>query len=139
MGDTRSTPRALSQRKPITSRGARPQGRAETSMNEQHQQELLATMQALLAKAGAASAPAATGWNQPMATGPATVQGVGVPAKISRGRGTMKITLWLPAECARSPAALNDALDQLEAAGIPLDVWEPKDSGWNSASRSWRR
>ena len=67
----------------------------------------------------------------------AMVQGVGVPAKIGRGRGNLKIILWLPAECASSPVALNAALDQLEAAGIPLDIWEPKDSGgssWGSGS-----
>ena len=111
-------------------------------MNEQNQQELLTMMQALLAKAGAVSAPAAGGWNQPMATGPATgsatIQGVGVPAKISRGRGTLRITLWLPAECAASPTTLNAALDQIEAAGIPLDVWEPKESGWGSQTRGRR-
>lgn len=108
-------------------------------MNEQNQQDLLSAMSALLAKAGTAGAPAASGWNQPAQAGPALVQGIGVPVKISRGRGTLKITLWLPPECAASPAALNAALDQLEAAGIPLDVWEPKDSGWSSASRGWRR
>lgn len=108
-------------------------------MTEQTQQDLLNAVTALLAKTGTASTPAAAGWNQPMATGPAIVQGVGVPAKISRGRGTLKIILWLSAECASSPAALNTALDQLEAAGIPLDVWEPKDSGWGNTSRGWRR
>ncbi|MBX7246357.1 MAG: hypothetical protein RKO24_12965 [Candidatus Competibacter sp.] len=108
-------------------------------MNEQNQQDLLAAMNALLAKAGAQSAPASTGWNQQAQAGPAMVQGIGVPVKISRGRGTLKITLWLPPECAASPAALNAALDQLEAAGIPLDVWEPKDSGWGNTSRGWRR
>lgn len=107
-------------------------------MNEQTNTELLNAMNALLAKASAEKAPAATGWNQPQPAGPAMVQGVGVPAKISRGRGTLKITLWLPAECASSPAALNAALDQLEGAGIPLDVWEPKDSGWSSSTRGRR-
>lgn len=108
-------------------------------MSEQNQQDLLAAMNALLAKASAPSAQTTTGWSQPAPAGPAMVQGIGVPAKITRGRGTLKITLWLPAECASSPAALNAALDQLEAAGIPLDVWEPKESGWGNTSRGWRR
>lgn len=107
-------------------------------MNEQNPQDLLNAMNALLAKAGTTSAQAASGWNQPQPAGPAMVQGVGVPVKISRGRGTLKITLWLPAECASSPATLNAALDQLEAAGIPLDVWEPKESGWGSPTRGRR-
>lgn len=103
-------------------------------------QALLNAMNSLLAKASAT--PAATGWAQPQPTTPAAlVQGVGVPVKISRGRGNLKIMLWLSAECAASPAALNAALDQLESAGIPLDVWEPKESGWGSspAGRGWRR
>lgn len=108
-------------------------------MNEQNQQELLAAMNELLKRAGAQSAPVSSGWNQPTIAGPAMVQGIGVPVKISRGRGTLRITLWLPPECAASPAALNAALDQLEAAGIPLDVWEPKDSGWGTqrGGRRW--
>ncbi len=111
-------------------------------MNEQTPQDLLNAMNALLAKASATPATA-TGWTPPQAAAPAAIQGVGVPVKIGRGRGTIKIMLWLPAECASSPNALNAALDQLESAGIPLDVWEPKDSGgWGGNSygnRGWRK
>ena len=106
------------------------------------QSELLTAMQGLLAKS---TAPAATGWSQPQPA-PAAIQGVGVPVKIARGRGTIRLYLWLPAECASSPQALNVALDQLEASGIPLDTWEPKESGWqggnagwNNNNRNWRR
>lgn len=108
-------------------------------MNEQTPQDLLTAMNALLQKASTPTPQAsATGWAQPQPQPPAAmVQGVAVPVKISRGRGNLKILLWLPAECASSPVALNAALDQLEAAGIPLDVWEPKESGgggWGSGS-----
>jgi len=108
-------------------------------MNEQTPQDLLNAMNALLQKASTTTPQAsAPGWAQPQTQTPAAlVQGVGVPVKIGRGRGTIRITLWLPAECASSPAALNGALDQLESAGIPLDVWEPKESGgggWGSSS-----
>lgn len=107
-------------------------------MTEQTPEQLLAAMNALLAKAGAPSAaPQPSGWAQPQPQPAALVQGVGVPVKIGRGRGNLKITLWLPAECASSPTALNAALDQLENAGIPLDVWEPKESGWGSGSSGW--
>ena len=109
--------------------------------------ELLAAMNALLAKAtapaGAGAAGAGAGWSQPsQPAAPALVQGVGVPVKIARGRGTLRLYLWLPAECASSPSALNAALDDLERAGIPLDTWEPKESsgGWSNNNRSgWRR
>ncbi len=108
------------------------------------QNELLNAMNALLAKASATpTAPAAGGWNQPAPAPAALVQGVGVPVKVNRGRGTIRLQLWLPAECAASPAALNAALDDLERAGIPLDVYEPKDSGWqgggNNFNRGWRK
>lgn len=119
-------------------------------MNEQTPQDLLNAMNALLQKASATTAgiPAVSGWAQPQTQTPAAlVQGVGVPVKIGRGRGTIRITLWLPAECASSPTALNAALDQLESAGVPLDIWEPKDgggNGWGSGSSyghrgGWRR
>lgn len=106
--------------------------------------ELLASLQALLAKAGGnPTAPAAAGWNQPAPAAPAAlIQGVGVPVKIGRGRGTIRLYLWLPAECAASPQALNAALDELERAGIPLDVYESRESGWqggNNFNRSWRK
>lgn len=104
--------------------------------------ELLAAMNALLAKATAPAA-AAAGWSQPtQPAAPALVQGVGVPVKIARGRGTIRLYLWLPAECASSPSALNAALDDLERAGIPLDVYEPRESGgWSNNNRSggWRK
>ena len=111
------------------------------------QNELLNAMNALLAKASATpTTPAATGWNQPAPTPAALVQGVGVPVKVNRGRGTLRLYFWLPAEAAANPQALNAALDQLEAAGIPLDTWEPKESSWggnagwsNNNNRGWRR
>ena len=96
-------------------------------MSEQN--ELLASLQTLLAKAGNPTAPTAL------------IQGVGVPVKVNRGRGTLRLYLWLPPECAASPAALNSALDQLESAGIPLDVYESRESGWQGGNfnRGWRK
>lgn len=111
-------------------------------MNEQTPQDLLNAMTALLQKASTPNAPPQpAGWAQPQPTA-ALVQGVGVPVKVSRGRGTLRLYLWLPAECASSPTALNAALDQLESTGIPLDVWEQKESGWGGSSysnRGWRK
>lgn len=105
--------------------------------------ELLNAMNALLAKTSAQTGPTANGagWSQPQPAPSQMIQGVGVPIKIGRGRGNLKVLLWLPAECAASPQAMNAALDELERAGLPLDVWEPKESGWGStsSSRTWRR
>lgn len=106
------------------------------------QSELLTALQGLLAKS---TAPAATGWNQPAPAPAALVQGVAVPIKIGRGRGTIRLYLWLPAEAAANPQSLNAALDDLERAGIPLDVYESRESGWggnagwNNSNRNWRR
>lgn len=108
--------------------------------------ELLASLQTLLAKAGNPTA-AAPGWQQQQAQPTAAlIQGVGVPVKVGRGRGTIRLYLWLPAECAASPQALNAALDDLERAGIPLDVYESRESswqggnaGWQGNNRNWRR
>ena len=106
--------------------------------------ELLAALQGLLAKSTAA--PAATGWQQQPQPAPAAqVQGVAIPVKLSRGRGTIRLYFWLPAEAAANPQALNNALDELERLGIPLDVYEPRESGWggnagwNNSNRNWRR
>ena len=106
------------------------------------QNELLATLQGLLKQA---TPTAAAGWSQPQPA-PALIQGVGVPVKVNRGRGTIRLYLWLPAEAAANPQALNAALDDLERAGIPLDVYESRESGWqggnagwNSNNRNWRR
>jgi hypothetical protein len=114
-------------------------GARRTAMTEQN--ELLASLQTLLAKAGNPTAPAAAGWNQPAPAPAALVQGVGVPVKIARGRGTIRLYLWLPPECAASPQAMNAALDDLERAGIPLDVYEPRESGWQGGNfnRGWRK
>lgn len=103
-------------------------------------EELLNAMKGLLAKtntAAPAALPELAGWAQQTPQTGGLIQGVGIPAKISRGRGTLKITLWLPPACASSPAALNAALDQLENAGITLDVWEPSGSGWGSGRGNW--
>lgn len=106
------------------------------------QNDLLQNITNLLAAQQSAQGPQSglSGWAQPQPAA-TLVQGVGVPVKIARGRGNLKIMLWLPADAASSPAALNAALDRLEAVGIPLDVWEPQSSGWGGASRnnSWRR
>lgn len=117
-------------------------------MTEHTPQELLAALTDLLAKATTPTtpttpitAPTPSGWAEPRAVAPpAAIQGVGVPVKVRRGRGILRVTFWLGPECAASPAALNAALDQLEDIGVPIDVWEPKDNdSWSGGSRSGRR
>lgn len=105
------------------------------------QNDLLQQVTSLLSQSS--QNPALAGWAQQQAQAqPASlINGVAIPVKIQRGRGNLKILLMLPAECASSPTAIHAALDQLENAGIPLDVWEPKESSWGGGANrtGWRR
>lgn len=104
------------------------------------QTDLLQQVTALLGQSS--QNPALAGWAQQQPQFATLINGVAVPVKIQRGRGNLKIMLMLPAECASSPTAIHAALDQLENAGIPLDVWEPKESSWGNSGtnrNSWRR
>ena len=108
--------------------------------------QLLALQQQMAAlKPAAPVAPAASPWAAPAApVAPAMVTGVAVPAKVPTPHGTLRVYLSLPAEAASSPQALQAAIDALVAAGIPLDTWQPRESGggsWggNSGGGGWSR
>jgi hypothetical protein len=76
---------------------------------------------------------------------PAAITGVSVPVKIPFDGGNIKVNFHLPPEVASSPQALTAAIEALAAAGLPLDVWRPKDSGgsggWGGSSSGggWNR
>lgn len=113
-------------------------------MTEQTPQELLTALTDLLAKATTpttpTTAPTPSGWAQPRATAPpAAIQGVGIPIKVRRGRGIIRVTIWLGPEYAADSDALQSALDMLEDNQVPLDIWEPKDSSSWGGGRSGRR
>jgi len=90
----------------------------------------LAQLQALLAQAQQPSVPAATSWAPPppAATG-LSVTGVAIPIKIQTPIGDVRVYLQLPAECGQSPQALLGAVQALSNAGLPVDAWQPRDSG----------
>lgn len=105
-------------------------------MNEQLNalQQQLAALQQQQAQ----PAPQATGWNAPAASGPAAlIQGVSVPISVETPAGKIRCQLWLPAELGQNPQMLMNALQQLQAAGYPLDIWQGKQdagNGWNNGN-----
>lgn len=61
---------------------------------------------------------------------PALATGLLIPIKIDMGRGgNLRVMLQYPAEIAQNPQATMALIHQLEAMGIPLDVWYPKQGG----------
>lgn len=111
-------------------------------MSEQ-QNELLAAMNALLAKASAAPTAPAAGWAQPQPT--AAVQGVGIPVKVPTPIGEVRVYLWLDGAVAANPQAMQTAIQSLVQACLPVEAWQPRDSGWGGNAgwggnnNRWRR
>lgn len=89
------------------------------------------------------------GWQQTATAAPAECLGVSVPIKVDTPAGQIRCYLNFPATAASSPAALLALLQQLHATGLPLDTWQPKESGggWSgnssrggySGRNDWRR
>ncbi len=83
--------------------------------------------------------PAATGWNVPAMAAP-TIQGIAIPIKVQTAKGEIRLYLQLPAECAASPETIMQTLQALDAQGLPLDMWQPRSSGWGDGGGSgWNR
>lgn len=99
-------------------------------MSEQQQPDMQAALLALLAQA---QQPAGTGagWQQPqmqLSAMPA-VNGVAVPLKLQTPIGDVRVYLQLGPEAAANPQALQSAIQALANAGLPVDAWQPRDSG----------
>lgn len=111
----------------------------------QTQLAALQAQMAALAHGTPTTAPGLAGWAAPtLAPPPAAIVGVSVPVKIQTPAGSIRVYLSLPAEAGASPAALMAALEALAAAGLPLDTWQPSQSGgndsWGGARNSgWNR
>lgn len=105
-------------------------------MTEQNNdmQTQLAALLAMMQNQGAIAAPAVGGWGKPaVQPAAAEVLGVSVPIKMDTPIGQVRLYLNFPASAASSPAALLGLLEQLSAAGVPLDTWQPKEresGGW---------
>lgn len=93
----------------------------------------LAALQAQLAalQAQRPAAPAASPWAAP-APAAVPIVGVSLPVKLQTPAGSVRVQLHLPAECAASPAALMAAVESLVASGVPVDAWQPNNSGGSS-------
>ena len=96
--------------------------------------ELLAALQAQLAGMQQQQPAAATGWTQSQQSAPAgLIQGAAVPVKLDTPLGSVRVYLSLPAQCTESPQALLAAIESLHNMGLPIDAWQPKESGnWGS-------
>lgn len=81
-------------------------------------------------------APALSGWNSPKPAA-LNVQGIGIPVALQTPLGKVRVYFWLGPEAAASPEALMSALEQLSAAGIPIDAWDSGKSGWGGKSGGW--
>lgn len=120
---------------------------------------VLPALQMLLGQMqGQSTTPATGGWAKPAApAAPAEILGVSIPISVETPAGKIRCYLNFPAAAAASPATLMALLEQLAAAGLPLDTWQPRESGsgsswgnnnsgngrnWNNNSgngRHWRR
>jgi hypothetical protein len=120
----------------------------------------LAALLAQMQTSGATATAAPSAWSKPAApTAPAEILGVSVPISLDTPVGKIRVYLNFPGTAAASPTALLGLIEQLAAAGLPLDAWQPKESGsggwgnrdgngsgWNSnrggygnRSNGWRR
>jgi hypothetical protein len=93
---------------------------------------LLAQMQA----SGATATAAPSAWSKPAtpSSAPAEILGVSVPISIETPVGKVRVYLNFPGTAASSPTALLGLIEQLSAAGLPLDAWKPREE---SSGGSW--
>lgn len=82
------------------------------------------------------------GWAQPQAAAPSIV-GLEVPIKVQTPVGEIRLglQLQLTPETA-TPDAIMGLLQSLQAQGYPLDIWQPKQTGWsggNGGGGGWNR
>ena len=105
-------------------------------MSEQTQTDVLQQLQTLLNQTQAQGAPQASAWQKPAAGAPAEVLGVSIPVSIETGRGKLRVYLNFSGDHAASPESLMKLIEQLDAAGLPLDLWQNK-RGWGGKSGGW--
>lgn len=108
-------------------------------------QAQLATLQQPPQPAAAPAVAGFGGWQPPApVAGPVQVTGVLVPVNVQTPAGKVKCHFMLPPEAAASPDALMGAIQSMMNAGLPVDAWQPKDSGsggWGGSSSGggWNR
>lgn len=100
---------------------------------------MLAGLQALLAQQQGQGASA---WGKPATHQPAQAEcvGVAVPISLDTPAGKIRVYLNFTGDCAASPDALMGLVKQLADAGLPLDTWQPRESGggsWGSNDKGW--
>ena len=88
-------------------------------------------LQALLAATqGKQTTPALSGWQQQVQQ-PAglNIQGVSIPVSVQSSKGKVRVQMILGAEVGQSPAALQQAIEQMISMGVDVDAWQSQNSG----------
>lgn len=102
-------------------------------MADQPQQspDMQAALLALLSQAQQQPANAGAGWQQPQMQLSAmpVLSGVAIPLKLQTPIGDMRVYVHLGQEAAANPQALQNAIQALANAGLPIDAWQPRDNG----------
>lgn len=91
------------------------------------------TLRGVLAQYDGAPAAGGAAWGKPKAEAAGVeVVGVNVPIRVGTpDGGTIRLYLTLPASVASSEDSLIGALAALAAKGVPLDIYQPRESrGW---------
>ena len=57
------------------------------------------------------------------------ITGISVPVKIDTPIGSVRVDIHLPAECGQSGQAIQNAIQALANAGLPVDAWQPRNDG----------
>lgn len=92
---------------------------------DNNQATMLAALQAMLSGAQVGGGGFAM---QPQA--PALpITGISVPVKIDTPIGSVRVDIHLPAECGQSGQAIQNAIQALANAGLPVDAWQPRNDG----------
>lgn len=86
-----------------------------------------------------------TGWAQPpVAPADLSIIGVSVPVSVQTNTGNVRVYIALPAECGSNMSVLQRAVENLIAAGVPVDAWQPRSSyggsnRYNRGGSNWNR
>ena len=91
---------------------------------KQDQAAMLAMLQSVLA-----GAQAGGGFAMQPQQPALPITGISVPVKIDTPMGSVRVDIHLPAECGQSGQALQQAVQMLANAGLPVDAWQPRNDG----------
>jgi len=80
-----------------------------------------------------------SGWQKASNSSDADIQAVSVPISLETNSGKLRVYLHFDGSNAASPEALYALVEKLEAQGLPLDTWKPKNKGWQGDRSSYKK